>query len=396
MCRVVKIIIFIFLSLAFYSCTEDSSIVVQPKEYSYTVPVQKEDGWETASLTEVGMDVNKIVEMVNYIQNTPKRQIHNILIIKNKKLVFEEYFSSNTYSISPPAIDSNIISYNMNMLHYWASVSKSVTSVLFGIAIDKGFISSDVNEKIITYLPNYSSILTGEKENITVKNLLTMTSGLDWDENTYPYGDSRNDVTRLFSFSDPIGFVLNKNLYASPGTVFHYNSGVTNVLAEIIKQKSKLNLLQFAEKYLFQPLGIKQYEWQKLRGEYYFASGGLSLRPRDMAKIGFLFLNDGKWNGNQILSQQWMDASKQSYINPQVGFASGYGYQWWTDSAVIGEDIINYFFAAGFGEQYMFVIPSLDLIIIFNCGYFGVPVTISPFNLIEDYIAPSLFPGLVN
>ena len=395
MSKIFKIIIFILLSLTYYTCGDENT-VVQPEEYSYSIPVQKEDGWATASLSEVGMDETKIVEMVNFIKHTHEHQIHNILIIKNKKLVFEEYFVASGYSTSPPAMSSTIVSYNINMLHYWASGSKSVTSVLFGIAIDKGFIGNDVNEKIITYLPNYSSILTGEKENITVKNLLTMSSGLDWDESTYSYGDSRNDVTLLFSFSDPIRFVLNKNLHASPGTVFHYNSGVTNVLAEIIRQKSKLNLLQFAEKYLFQPLGITQYEWQKIRGEYYFASGGLNLRPRDMAKIGFLFLNDGKWDENQILSQQWIDASKQSYINPQVGFADGYGYQWWIGSAVVGEDIINYFFAAGLGEQYMFVIPSLDLIIIFNCGYFGVPVTISPFQLIEDYIAPSLFPELVN
>ena len=113
-----------------------------------------------------------------------------------------------------------------------------------------------------------------------------------------------------------------------------------------------------------------------------------------MAKIGSLFLNDGKWNGNQILSRQWIDASKQSYIVPGVGFANGYGYQWWTGSAVIGENVINYFFAAGLGEQYMFIIPDLDLIVIFNCGYFGVPVTLSPFQIIEDYIAPSLYPGL--
>ena len=391
---IIKIVLCILLSLIYNACTDDSDVVGEAEEYTYTVPVQREDGWETASLSEVGMNVIEMVEMMNFINHTQEHQIHDILVVKNKKLVFEEYFTAKGYSTSPPMITSTNVTYDMKMLHYWASVSKSVTSVLFGIAIDKGFINNDINKKIINYLPQYTSILTGEKENITVKHLLTMSSGLDWDENTYPYGDSRNDVTQLFLSSDPIAFVLNKNLHASPGTVFHYNSGVTNVLAEIIRQKAGFNLLQFAKKYLFQPLGITQYEWQKLRGEYYFASGGLSLRPRDMAKIGFLFLNEGKWNGNQILSKQWIDASKQSYIIPGVGFANGYGYQWWTGSAVIGENVINYFFAAGLGEQYMFIIPELDLIIVFNCGYFSVPVTLSPFQLIEDYIAPSLFPGL--
>ena len=278
------------------------------------------------------------------------------------------------------------------MLHWWASGSKSVTSVLFGIAIDKGLINNDVNEKILTYFPNYASILTGEKENLTVKHLLTMSSGLDWDESTYPFGDPRNDVTQLFQQSDPIRFTLMKSLHATPGIVFHYNSGVTNVLAQIISLKSNRNLLQFAEENLFQPLGITQYEWQRLSGNYYFASGGLSLRPRDMAKIGFLFLNDGKWNNNQIISQDWINASKQNYINPDMGFANGYGYQWWLNSVESGENTIDYLFAAGFGEQLMFVVPTLDLLVIFNCAYFDVPISVSPYQLIDDYIVPALFP----
>ena len=385
-------ITFVVLALLTLSCTEKHNPINSVQEgYEYTVPNQTDDGWVTTSLTDVGMIEQPIVDMVNFIENSSNHQIHNILIIKDKKLVFEKYFSALDYSISPPALGSTFISYNMDMLHWLASGSKSVTSVLFGIAIDKGFINSDVNKNIITYFPQYSSILTGGKENITVKHLLTMSSGLGWDESTYPFGDPRNDVTQLFQQSDPVRFVLAKNLLTQPGMMFHYNSGVTNVLAQIIYSKSGKNLLQFATEYLFQPLGIEQYEWQRLSGNYYFASGGLSLRPRDMAKIGFLFLNGGKWNGIQILSQEWIDASMQNYINPNLGFADGYGYQWWLKTVQSGENEIKYLFAAGYGEQLMFVVPALDLIVIFNCGYFDVPISVSPYQLIDDYIVPALF-----
>jgi CubicO group peptidase (beta-lactamase class C family) len=388
LCKI-SLVILSFLAL---SCSKENNPVDSTQgDYKYTVPTQTSDGWVTTSLTDVGMLEQPIVDMVNFIENSSNHQIHNILIIKDKKLVFEKYFSALDYSISPPALGSTFISYNMDMLHYLASGSKSVTSVLFGIAIDKGFINNDVNKNIITYFPQYSSILTGEKENITVKHLLTMSSGLDWDESTYPFGDSRNDVTQLFQQSDPVRFVLAKNLLTQPGTMFYYNSGVTNVLADIIRMKSGLNLIEFAKKYLFQPLNITKYSWQKMRGEYYFASGGLSLRPRDMAKIGYLFLNQGQWDGQQIINPEWLEASKQNYINPNLGFADGYGYQWWLKTVQSGENEIKYLFAAGYGEQLMFVVPALDLMVIFNCGYFDVPISVSPYQLIDDYIVPALF-----
>jgi CubicO group peptidase (beta-lactamase class C family) len=377
--------------LVFISCSKDNSTNTIPEGNAYPVPEQKEDGWTTASLTDVGIDQTPLIAMIDFINSTAGHQINDILIIKNNKLVFEEYFKANSYVTSPPAIESNIITYNMDMLHYWASVSKSVTSVLFGIAIDKGFIDKNVNEKISAYLPGYSSILTGEKADITVKNLLTMSSGLDWDETSFPYGNSKNDVTGLFTSNDPIRFVLSKNLHGTPGTIFHYNSGVTHVLAEIIRQKSQMNLLKFAEEYLFQPLGITKYEWQKIRGDYYFASGGLNLRPRDMAKIGSLFLNAGKWKGVQVVSEEWVHESTQNYIVPDVNFATGYGYQWWFNSVTSAGNKIDFIMAAGLGEQLMFIIPSSDLIIVFNCGYFGIPVTLSPYQLIDDYIARAIF-----
>lgn len=378
--------------ISFTACKDDNPAENQPPVNTYPVPVKTDDGWDTASLAEVGIDEAPLLEMLDFINSTENHQIHDILIIKNNKLVFEEYFEALNYTSSPPANGTEMIQYDMNMLHYWASGSKSVSSLLFGIAVDKGYINSDMNEKISNYFTDCSSILVGDKADITVKHLLTMTSGLDFDETTYPYSDARNDIRGLFSASNPIKFVLSKNMHAAPGTVFHYNSGVTNVFADIIRRESGMTLLQFAEEFLFEPLGITDYDWQRIRGVYYFASGGLSLRPRDMAKIGSLILNDGKWKDTRIVSGQWLNESTQSYIVPNVFFANGYGYQWWLNTLHFGDKSVSYIQAAGLGEQLMFIVPSDDLIIVFNCGYFSAPVVISPYQLVSDYIARAVFP----
>lgn len=389
---ITQLLIFIFFTLI--ACSEEESTLGVNninEEYQYTIPEQTNDGWNISSLSDEGINQQPISDMVNFIINESNHQIHNVLIIKNKKLVFEKYFNALDYSISPPSLKTNSIQYNREMLHWWASGSKSVTSVLLGIAINKGLLDSNVENKIIQYFPQYSDVLIGEKVNLTLKHLLTMSSGLDWDETTYQFGDQRNDVTRLFSVADPVKFTLSKNLHALPGSVFHYNSGVTNVIAEIICNNTNNNLLEFAKINLFEPLNILDYEWQKLNANYYFASGGLSLRPRDMAKIGLLFINEGKWNDIKLISNEWIDISTQSYINPNTEYANGYGFQWWHSSVSWEGETIEYFFAAGYGEQLMFIVPTFDLIIIFNCGYFGVPVTISPYQLIDNYIAPALF-----
>lgn len=384
--HIFKYFTWLLLSFILITCSDDNNPVQTDSNnepYQYTIPEQTDDGWKTASVEVVGLKLQPLVDMVNFVESTNRHQIHNVLILKENKLVFEKYFTALEYNSSPPGNGTGTVSYNRNMLHYLASGSKSVTSVLFGIAVKEGFIDENVDKKIIDYFPNYSSVLTGDKANITVKHLLTMTSGLDFDESSYPYNDYRNDVSRLFQESDPIRFVLSKSMHAPPGTVFHYNSGVTNVLGEIIRLQSSQTLLKFAEQYLFGPLGITKYSWSKIHDPYYFASGGLSLIPRDMAKIGSLFINNGQWDGKQIISQSWVEASTQSYTTPDINLTNGYGYQWWVE-----EDM---FMSAGLGGQYMIVAPSINMIVVINCGYFDQAEVLSPFELINDYIYYSVF-----
>jgi CubicO group peptidase (beta-lactamase class C family) len=142
-----------------------------------------------------------------------------------------------------------------------------------------------------------------------------MRSGLQWDDETYPYSDPRNDINQLFSSSDPIRFILSKDLIEAPGTHYAYRNCNTNVLGEIVRKASDLRLDIFSKDHLFNKLGITSYEWQRLPNNVIFCSGDLRLRPRDMAKFGQLFLDGGSWDGEQIISQQWVDKSTQKFTS---------------------------------------------------------------------------------
>ncbi|MFH1194763.1 MAG: serine hydrolase [bacterium] len=380
----------LIFSLSFLiSCGENSPEYQPPVEDPFEAPEQTNDGWETAKPSEAHLNPEALIDMIEYINQYQNHGLHSVLIFKDNKLVFERYYEGYLWDSNYSNFQGDFVKYDRNTLHYLASVSKSVTSVLFGIARDKGLVES-VEIKVMDYYPQFSSIFVGEKENISIKNLLTMTSGLAWDENTYPYGDPRNNVSQMFEQSNPIRYILALPMISNPGESFHYNSGNTNIIADIIKIESEVNLKVFAEENLFDPLGIDDYQWDVIRGNYVFASGGLFLTPRSLAKIGSLFLNEGKWKDTQIISQDWINESIESYIDPPDTWANGYGYQWWMTNFNADNKLFNCFLAAGWGGQYMFMFPQEKLIAVFNCGYYTTATTIDPFYLVENYILDSL------
>lgn len=219
-----------------------------------------------------------------------------------------------------------------------------------------------------------------------------MSSGLAWDEST-SYEDPANDVKGMFDSDDPLAYVLSRPLMYSPGTQFLYNSGGTNVLGAVIEKYTGMSLLDFGIEYLFDPLNIEGVEWQRISPDYYFASGGISLRPRDLAKIGYLFLNNGFWGEDQIISPEWISESVQEHIITQgrtIPMAYGYGYQWWLEDFQSNDHTYSSFFAAGWGDQYMFIFPQEEMIIVFNGGNYLKSGSISPFSLVPNFILDSL------
>jgi hypothetical protein len=383
----------IYSIVVFISCTEDEQIIIvdpPPVTNTYEPPDSLGDGWDAASLSEVGLTEKPLLDMLDYVNDHPEHKIHSILIVKDGKLVFEEYYPGYLFDSNNPGANGPYITYNYTIKHFEASVTKSVTSLLVGIAFNQGLITN-LDAKLIDYYPEYSSVLTGQKANITLKYLITMTAGLAWDESSYPYGDPRNDVTMLFLSSNPISFILNKDIETTPGTAFHYNSGYPNVLADIIKKSSSENISLFANNNLFIPLQIDDYYWERIGGGHYFASGGIYLTPRSLAKLGYLYLNNGYWKNEQIINEEWIAESKSKYISLNGwGNANGYGYYWWLNSTNINGKNLNYYYAGGWGEQNMFIVPEYNLLVVFNCGYFLTPITVSPFDLFHNYILKAI------
>jgi len=355
-------------------------------DYQYTQPPALNDGLETASLESVGMDPGPIREMMDRINGTEMHRIHDILVMKDGRLVFEEYLPGYAFVWSQPGSDGAWMEYSRETDHFMASVSKSVTSVVAGIAVREGLLP-DLDRRVLAYYPEYAGILTGAKANIALRHLLTMTSGLDFDENTYPYTDPRNDITQMLTADDPIRFVLAKPLTSAPGERFFYNSGTTNVLAAIVGKAAGMGFLDFANQELFDPLNTQGGVWHALASGDTFASGGLFLRARELAKIGQLYLRGGAWQGKQIVAADWIASSQQERVVPSgYSMAHAYGYLWWIRSFTARGTSHKCFFAAGWGDQYMFIIPDLDMIIVFNCGNYVVNARLSPFDLVERYI----------
>jgi CubicO group peptidase (beta-lactamase class C family) len=369
------------------SCDSSTGI-----EDLYPVPVETMDGWQTASLESVGMDPEPLLRLLELISNTDDHLIHSILIVKDHRLVFEEYWPGLDFE----DFSLNFVerSFNRDTPHYLASVTKSFTSALVGIAIDQGAIGG-VEDSLFSYFPECSDERSEDNGPLTVEHLLNFSSGYDWNEHDYGFNDARDSHYQMFNAVDPWCHLLGRPVLFTPGSEFLYNSGDTNIAGEIVRREtSSPDLASFAEEYLFEPLGIQVYDWWRfpLRNEVNFASGGLYLRPRDMAKLGALYLNGGSWNGEQIVSSSWLDASTEMSI-PFVGsYRSlyGYGYNWWLGRSQFGEEEVEYYRARGWGGQEIWVFADLDLILVFTAGGYweGRPLGVN--DLVEFYILESI------
>jgi CubicO group peptidase (beta-lactamase class C family) len=263
---------------------------------------------------------------------------------------------------------------------------------LIGIAIDQHLIRS-IDEKISTFFPEYSGIFTNkEKDAICLKDLLTMTAGFSWDEWTYPYTDPRNDAAMMASKADFFRYVLERPVATTPGTKFVYNSGISLMLGEIIYKATGLRADKFAERYLFSPLGITNYYWGKAPNGVVNTLGGLALRPRDMAKIGYLFLNGGRWQGKQIVSEKWVKESTKQQIGasqlPAWFLSDGYGYQWWLGSFHVRGQIVESYSARGRGGQFIIIFPALQMVAVFT-GWNDNELLRQPLDMLQRYLLPA-------
>jgi CubicO group peptidase (beta-lactamase class C family) len=314
------------------------------------------------------------------------------VIARNGKLVFERYWPGT--DLEPATLDPVARSFDRETLHYVASVSKSLTSALAGIAVDRGLIAG-VADSLFSYFPEYAHLRTDENGPIVVEHLLSFTSGYEWNEFVYGFDDPRDSHNQMFRTADPVGHLLARPVTTEPGAVFHYNSGDTNLLGEIVRRAAAASTLTaFAESHLFQPLGITTYAWIRfpLAPAVTFASGGASLRPRDMAKLGQLYLNGGVWHGTRVVSEAWVAASTAQAIPLAGSYRTlyGYGYNWWLGRFPYLDGTVEYFRAAGWGGQDVFLVPALELVVVFTAGGYYAPRPLDVEDLIVDYVFPAI------
>ncbi|MEO1051901.1 MAG: serine hydrolase [Bacteroidota bacterium] len=339
----------------------------QPDQKNTSQASTISEDFTIASPESVGLDTAKLEFLKQAILSGEYPNIHSVLISKDGKLVYEQYFKGKDEIWGD---DLGVIEHNKDDLHDIRSVSKSVVSACIGVAIAQGKIDS-INQRVFDFYPEYAQYDSGIRSNLTVEHLLTMSSGIEWNEDV-PYDDPRNSEILMTSSPDPIAFVLSRPMETEPGQVWEYNGGTTQLLASIIKKVSGKEIDEFAKEHLFAPLGIQEFTWTRFPGlDLPAAASGLRLRSRDLMKFGMLYANRGKWDGVQILPEAWVDASFQSHVSLGRRKGAGYGYQFWISESNVAGQEINLATAIGNGGQRIFVDRTRDLIVVITAGNYN-------------------------
>ena len=335
-------------------------------QYRYKQPTDDKDGLNVGNLDKTGLNKALLDELGQKLINGTYKNVHSILVIKDGKLVFEEYFYEH----------------NKTKLHEMRSATKSVISALTGVAIEKGFIKN-VAEKVLPYFPEYTFKNDLEaKKHISIKNLLTNQSGLDCDAANPKAVGNENEMSYK---DDWIQYSLDLPMADSAGGRGMYCSSNPLILGRIIEKTTQQTLPEFAKQTLFKDLGIKNFDWHfKLDKSSSETYGQVNLRSRDMAKFGLLYLNKGVWNGKQVLSKEWVE---QSFAKHTVVQGLDYGYLWWT--RYLDADGVRYYgkLAQGNGGQKIYIFQELNLVVVTTAGHYNVQ---SPINeIVAKYILPS-------
>lgn len=358
-------------------------------------PADLADGWRTAAPDDVGLDADALGDMTASIRAGDLGNIHAVLIERRGRLGYEAYFSGPDQRWGS---DLGEVEFDVDEMHDLRSVSKSITAALVGVALEDGRLES-VQTPLRELLPEYEALLTDEKGAITLHHLLSMSSGLAWDE-SLPYSDARNDERRLTDSEDPVEFVLERELVHEPGSTWNYSGGSTQLLAVLLERATGQPLVEYAHEKLFRPLDIVDVEWLGDLAGTPAAASGLRLRPRDLARIGSLFLNQGRWNGAQVLPASWVATATIPHIenadpsSPSFVTSEAYGYQWWIntyETPLGSRDVAT---AVGNGGQRIILIPSLGLSVTVLSGFYNDPRHFwTPERLLLEHILPAIAPA---
>ncbi|MEO1731949.1 MAG: serine hydrolase [Pseudomonadota bacterium] len=357
--------------LSLCACTAATEeIVYAPKAIDPPRRLEAADSthkWKISSLKAHQIPDASIKEMVSKLENGDFPGITSVLLVHKNELVLERYLEGT----------------QRDDLQNMRSASKTITSALVGIALDRGELSS-VNQQVLPMFPEYVEAAARSdprKGEITLAHLMSMTSGV------------RGNEDAMYPTDDWVGFYFDQPLFADPGKRFSYATSGAVVLGSVVTRASKLRIPDFANRYLFERLGIRSYRWpiSNSLGSQGLAmtGGGLHLRPRDMAKFGQLFLNRGVWKGQRIVSEEWVERSTTKHATSDL-YGEDYGYFWRMLDRQSPRGDVKSFEAWGNGGQFIMVFPELDLVAVFTGTNYGkMPEMEQPFHLMERFVLPA-------
>lgn len=346
------------LGLVFF--TVSAFVACEPVKMSKTLGEDKvittypNEDWQQAEEGTLKFNEELRSELYNELEKRP--DIHTMLVIKDGKIIDDYGMGMN----------------NNETIRSLNSMTKSVISILIGMAIQDGYIES-VHQSVEDFIPEIKDYEQYEKiKKITIRDLLTMRSGIEW--------GPKNETARA-GIGDTINYVFTRPIIRDPDVTFTYNSGGSDILSIIIERAVGKDTASYAEERLFQPLTIDNYYWEKHANTYYIGGRGLQLTPTNLARIGYLMLNDGVWENERLLPQGWVKESTTSYSSGGYLRTKGYGYQWWIGESN-GEE---YYFAAGGFGQTLFVHPEKDLVVVFTGRILDHNSTVY-YTLLRNYI----------
>lgn len=323
---------------------------------------QKNIPWKVCSPEEQGMSSLALIDGINKLKKD-STNIHSLLVIRNDHIVLDAWFYP----------------FQKSYVHDIASVTKSAVSLLIGIAIDKGFIKSE-DQPVLEYFPEYA-VKNDTLKKLRIKDLLNMASGLQCS-----WSNREKELQQMQETQDWAGYMFSLPFSSNPGEKFSYCSGNFYLLAEILQRATKMKSHEFARRYLFDPLQFHKTYWEENNKGVNHGWGDLHLHPYDMAKLGCLIVNDGKWKGIQVISNEWVKKIRPLYY---IHKTESYGYGWWLDSE--DPDEIQ---AMGRGGQRMFIFKEKNIVIVTTGGGFDagdmdnlVMESISSYNKNETHSA---------
>jgi CubicO group peptidase (beta-lactamase class C family) len=336
----------------------------------------RDHDWSRVTLAGSGFDMERMRRLNDRLETGYFPNIHAVLIEHNARLVYEKYLAGEDEAWGGPI---GYREFNAYSRHDLRSVSKSITSLLLGIALGDDF-QTQLSRPIVEYFPELTGELADGVEQVTLYHVLTMTAGFEWNEMEVIYASLNNDARRMHYAEDPVRYALTKPLISKPGERWYYNSGMTMVIAAVVEKVSGQPFLEFAEEVLGEPLAIGkgEAEWRGLgnwprRPTLPGAASGLRATARSLAKTGALVLDQGRWQGRQVVPRKWIEVSTQRLTEQTFPIWSfdgiyGYGFQWWQGNFTGEYGDFSAIVGVGYGGQRLFIVPERDLVVTIFAG----------------------------